>query len=59
MLRPSPNHRTLRLLNDDDDDDALFETACLLYLVEDGWPMYHLQLAFAKAAEAVEPLFDS
>ena len=57
MLRPSPNHGTLRLLNDD--DDALFETACLLYLVEDGWPMYHLQLAFAKAAEAVEPLFDS
>ena len=25
MLRPSPNHGTLRLPTDDDDDDDLFE----------------------------------
>ena len=24
MLRPSPNHRTLRLPNDDDDDDIVW-----------------------------------
>ena len=34
MLRPSPNHRTLRLPNDDDDEiESALSPLCLSYVI--------------------------
>ena len=37
MLRPSPNHGTQRLPNDDDDDDIYWQLTLTFYLIN--WPL--------------------